>query len=145
MLGITLAVLLQASVVGEARTDYTTAFKAAEETGKPMLVLVGTDWCPACVTMKQSVIPRLQRAGRLRGVVYTEVDADAQPRIANRIMSGGGYPQLALYRKTKDGWRRQLLVGAQSESTIETLVDRALEAQKQELGSEATEVIPVSR
>ena len=145
MLGITLAVLLQASVVGEARTDYTTAFKAAEETGKPMLVLVGTDWCPACVTMKQSVIPRLQRAGRLRGVVYTEVDADAQPRIANRIMSGGGYPQLALYRNTNHGWRRQLLVGAQSESTIETLVDRALEAQKQELGSEATEVIPVSR
>ena len=88
MLGITLAILLQASVAGETTTDYNTAFKAASENGKPMLVLVGTDWCPACVTMKQSIIPRLQRAGRLSGVVYTEVDADAQPRIARRIMSG---------------------------------------------------------
>ncbi|MHC2066709.1 thioredoxin family protein [Bremerella sp. T1] len=142
MLGITLAILLQASVAGETTTDYNTAFKAASENGKPMLVLVGTDWCPACVTMKQSIIPRLQRAGRLSGVVYTEVDADAQPRIARRIMSGGGYPQLALYRKTKDGWKRQILIGVQSETTITTLVDRAVSAQESE---GKLEVLPISQ
>ncbi len=143
MLGITLAVLLQASVVGETRTDYNSAFRTAAETGKPMLVLVGTDWCPACVTMKQSIMPRLLRAGHLRDVVYTEVDADAQPGVARRIMSGGGYPQLALYRKTKDGWRRQLLVGLQSEQTVETLVERAVEAQKSE--QDEVKVIPVTQ
>lgn len=143
MLGITMAILLQVSAVGDNSADYNTAFKDASETGKPMLVLVGTDWCPACVTMKQSIIPRLQRAGRLSGVVYTEVDADVQPRIAQRIMSGGGYPQLALYRKTKDGWRRQILIGVQSESTIQTLVDRAVAAQEAE--SDKLEVLPISQ
>ncbi len=144
MLGVTLAILLQAAVTGDTTTDYTTAFKSANETGKPMLVLVGTDWCPACVTMKQSVMPRLQRAGRLSGVVYTEVNADAQPTIARKIMSGGGYPQLALYRKTKDGWKRKVLIGVQSESTIKTLVDRAVAAQQTE-AKEKLEVIPVSQ
>lgn len=143
MLGITMAILLQVSAVGDTTADYNSAFKDASETGKPMLVLVGTDWCPACVTMKQSIIPRLQRAGRLSGVVYTEVDADVQPRIAQRIMSGGGYPQLALYRKTKDGWRRQILVGVQSESTIQTLVDRAVAAQETE--ADKLEVLPISQ
>ncbi|MEW4565695.1 thioredoxin family protein [Bremerella sp. JC770] len=143
MLGITMAILLQVSAVGDTTADYNSAFKDASETGKPMLVLVGTDWCPACVTMKQSIIPRLKRAGRLSGVVYTEVDADAQPRIAHRIMSGGGYPQLALYRKTKDGWRRQILIGVQSESTIQTLVDRAVAAQEAE--ADKLEVLPVSQ
>lgn len=143
MLGITMAILLQVSAVGDTTADYNSAFKDASETGKPMLVLVGTDWCPACVTMKQSIIPRLQRAGRLSGVVYTEVDADVQPRIAQRIMSGGGYPQLALYRKTKDGWRRQILVGVQSESTIQTLVDRAVAAQESE--ADKLEVLPISQ
>ncbi|PQO34101.1 thioredoxin [Bremerella cremea] len=144
MLGVTLAILLQAAVTGDTTTDYNTAFKSADETGKPMLVLVGTDWCPACVTMKQSVIPRLQRAGRLSGVVYTEIDADAQPGIARKIMSGGGYPQLALYRKSKDGWKRQVLVGVQSESTIKTLVERAVAAQQAE-SKDKLEVIPVSQ
>ncbi|RCS55964.1 thioredoxin family protein [Bremerella cremea] len=144
MLGVTLAILLQAAVTGDTTTDYNTAFKSANETGKPMLVLVGTDWCPACVTMKQSVMPRLLRAGRLSGVVYTEVNADAQPTIARKIMSGGGYPQLAMYRKTKDGWKRQILIGVQSESTIKTLVDRAVEAQEAET-EDKLEVIPVSK
>lgn len=144
MLGVTLAILLQAAVTGDNNTtDYTTAFKAADETGKPMLVLVGTDWCPACVTMKQSVMPRLLRAGRLSGVVYTEVNADAQPTIARKIMSGGGYPQLALYRKSKEGWKRQILIGVQSESTIKSLVERAVAAQQAE-ANEKLEVIPVS-
>lgn len=144
MLGVTLAILLQAAVTGDTTTDYNTAFKSANETGKPMLVLVGTDWCPACVTMKQSVMPRLLRAGRLSGVVYTEVNADAQPTIARKIMSGGGYPQLAMYRKTKDGWKRQILIGVQSESTIETLVDRAIAAQEAET-EDKLEVLPVSQ
>lgn len=144
MLGVTLAILLQAAVTGDTTTDYNTAFKSANETGKPMLVLVGTDWCPACVTMKQSVMPRLLRAGRLSGVVYTEVNADAQPTIARKIMSGGGYPQLAMYRKTKDGWKRQILIGVQSQSTIETLVDGAIAAQEAET-EDKLEVLPVSQ
>lgn len=144
MLGITLAIMMQVSAVGGTPTAYGTAFKTATETGKPMLVLVGTDWCPACVTMKQSVIPRLQRAGILKDVVYTEVNADNQPTIAHKIMSGGGYPQLALYRKTKEGWRRQILIGVQSDSTIQTLVDRAVAAQKAE-ESGKLEVLPVSQ
>jgi len=137
MLGVTLAILLQTATVGETKVDYQKAYKEAAETGKPMLVLVGTDWCPACVTMKHSIMPRLIRSGKLRNVVYTEVDADAQPRIAHQIMTGGGYPQLAIFRKTREGWRRKLLVGLQSEDTIEKLVNAAVEAQKDEIETDA--------
>jgi len=133
MLGLTVAVVLQIAAVGETRMDYPTAYQEAEKTGKPLVVLVGTEWCPACVTMKRSIMPKLLRTGRLRNVVYTEVDADMQPRIAHGIMSGGGYPQLAIFRKTGQGWKRKIIVGAQSEGTIETLVQRAVKAQETEV------------
>lgn len=128
MHGVVLAVLLQAAMAG-GEHDYPTAFKAADESGKPLLVLVGTSWCPGCVTMKRSVMPNLLRKGKLTGVAYAEVDADSQSALAGKLMQGGTIPQLILYRKTDTGWRRSLLIGAQSESTVETLVERAVEMQ----------------
>lgn len=128
MHGVVLAVLLQAAMAG-GEHDYPTAFKAADESGKPLLVLVGTSWCPGCVTMKRSVMPSLLRQGKLSGVAYAEVDADSQSGLAGKLMQGGTIPQLILYRKTESGWRRSLLIGAQSETTVETLVERAVEQQ----------------
>ncbi|MCC9604465.1 thioredoxin family protein [Blastopirellula sp. JC732] len=128
MHGVVLAVLLQATMAG-GEHDYKTAFQSADETGKPLLVLVGTNWCPGCVTMKRSVMPSLLRKGKLTGVAYAEVDADSDSGLAGKLMQGGSIPQLILYRKTNTGWRRSLLVGAQSETTIETLVERAVEQQ----------------
>ncbi|UUO08954.1 thioredoxin family protein [Blastopirellula sp. J2-11] len=128
MHGVLLAVLLQATMAG-GEHDYPAAFRSADETGKPLLILVGTNWCPGCVTMKRSVMPSLLRKGKLSGVAYAEVDADSQSTLAGQLMQGGSIPQLILYRKTNTGWRRSLLVGAQSETTVETLVERAIEMQ----------------
>ncbi|MEX1042528.1 MAG: thioredoxin family protein [Pirellulaceae bacterium] len=132
MLGMTLALLLQVSAVGETKAQYNQAFQQAEETGKPMLVLVGANWCPGCVTMKSSVMPRLVRSGKLRDVSYIEIDADTS--IGGRMMRGGSIPQLIMYRKTRDGWKRSSLVGVQSESTIQSMVDKAVASQKEQEG-----------
>ncbi|MFI4875840.1 MAG: thioredoxin family protein [Blastopirellula sp. JB062] len=140
MHGVLLAVVLQAAMAGGAH-DYPAAFRAADETGKPLLILVGTDWCPGCVTMKRSVMPSLLRKGKLKGVAYAEVDADAQSDLAGQLMQGGSIPQVILYRKTSTGWRRSLLVGAQSESTIETLVDRAIEMQASQQNGAAEQAV----
>ncbi|PHR96303.1 MAG: thiol reductase thioredoxin [Blastopirellula sp.] len=131
MLGVTLAVLLHTATLAPGAYDYAPAFKAAEQ-GKPMLVLIGADWCPGCVSMKRSTMPALARAGKLKGVAYAEIDTDAQPELANKLMSGGSIPQLVLYRKTKKGWFRTRLIGAQSQGTVEALIKRALEDQKEE-------------
>lgn len=128
MHGVVLAVLLQATMAG-GEHDYNAAFKSADESGKPLLILVGTNWCPGCVTMKRSVMPSLLRKGKLSEVAYAEVDADSQSGLAGKLMQGGSIPQLILYRKTSTGWRRKLLIGAQSETTVTTLVDRAVEQQ----------------
>lgn len=136
MLGVTLAVMLQATLVGDTNLDYESAYREADSTGKPMLILVGTEWCPGCVVMKNSLIPRMQREGRLRGVVYAAIDADQRPDIARRIMSGNGYPQLVIYRKSPTGWKRQIVKGAQSETTVERMIERAVAAQEAELGIE---------
>ena len=58
MTGIALAAMLQLSVVS-ADASYAEAHKAMMETGRPMVILVGAEWCPACRTMKQDVTPGL--------------------------------------------------------------------------------------
>ncbi|MGY8769949.1 MAG: thioredoxin family protein [Pirellulales bacterium] len=131
MLGVTLAVLLHTATLTPGAYDYAPALESAEQ-GKPMLVLVGANWCPGCVSMKHSTMPAIARAGKLKGVAYAEIDSDAQPELANKLMSGGSIPQLVLFRKTKKGWFRTRLVGAQSQGKVEALIKRALDLQKED-------------
>ena len=127
MTALTLAVMLQASILSAEGHTYAEAHKLASTEGRPLMVLVGADWCPACRTMKQSVMPQAERQGLLDRVAFAHVNTDHEPGIARSLMQGGAIPQLIVYRQTADGWRRTRLVGAQSISTIEALVDRALE------------------
>jgi hypothetical protein len=63
----------------------------------------------------------------LEKVAFAVVNTDQERKLARQLMSGGAIPQLIVYHKTADGWRRQSLVGAQSPSTIESMINRALE------------------
>ena len=58
-----LNIVLQVSAVTIGAQDYKGAYEQAEKEGKPLVVLVGTDWCPGCQTMKQSVMPQLATRG----------------------------------------------------------------------------------
>ena len=135
MVSLTLTMLLQAAVIAPASNDYDTAFKQTEETGRPLVVLIGADWCPGCRQMKYTTLPELEKKGGLRNVAFAHVNTDRQSELAGKLMRGSSIPQLVMFRKTDTGWKRQQLTGAQSTSSIEAFIDRATDSPAAKLSS----------
>ena len=68
--------------------DYATAFKETEETGRPLVVLIGADWCPGCRQMKYTTIPELEKKGGLRKVAFAYVNTDHQGELGWQVDAG---------------------------------------------------------
>lgn len=107
-------------------THYAEARAEAVKSGEPIVVLVGTDWCPGCREMKNRVTPEIARRGGFENVQFTVVDADKQPKLARQLMSGGSIPQLVMFRKTEGGWKRSRIIGAQNIGTVERFIQRGV-------------------
>ena len=105
---------------------YAKARRTTTETGKPMVIMVGTDWCSPCQTMKKSVLPRVRERGLLRKVAVALVNPDRDRQLATELTGGGPIPQLVMYRKSGDGWMRKKLVGGQSVETVEEFIAEGL-------------------
>lgn len=104
---------------------YADAYKQTAETGKPLVVLVGASWCPACQSMKTSIMPSVAAQGGLDKVAFAYVNTDQQHELAGKLMEGGLIPQLVMFEKTDDGWKQKRLVGAQSVSAVVSFVGSA--------------------
>lgn len=133
MSGLTLAVVLQTSVLmttAVSTDSYSAARKDSSESGRPMMILVGAQWCPACVDMKNNVMPVVKRRGLLRRVAFAHVDLDRQQKLGRQLTAGGPIPQLIMYRKTNDGWRRRTLIGGQSVETIASFIRQGVRANE---------------
>ncbi len=137
MLSVTLAVLLQASLSSN-ELSYSAAHRMNAETGRPLVVLIGTDWCPACRQMKDSVIPQARRRGLLGKVAFTMINADRDRDLARKLMRGGSIPQLVMFERVDGKWKRTQLTGAQSVESIETFVRQAQHSQEVELSGGPT-------
>ena len=122
--------LLQVSLLTTSVNSYDQAYKATNETGRPLVVLVGADWCPGCQTMKGSVIPQLERRGSLKSVSFATVNTDYQKKLAGRLMQGSSIPQLIMFVKTDGGWQRKQIVGARSVPEIEAFINQGVVAAK---------------
>lgn len=122
-----MAAVVQLSLLAGTETDYAQAYKAHQESGRPLVVLVGADWCPGCRVMHDSTIPQAQRNGLLKDVEFVYINTDRQRSLASKIMHGGSIPQLVMYRETEKGWQREQLTGAQSLSSIRSFVKRGVE------------------
>ena len=122
MTAFTLAALLQFSVVTSGTQSYNEAYRTTEDTGRPLVVMVGAEWCPGCVQMKHSVMPVVERNGGLKNVAYAYVNTDQQGPLAQKLMRGGSIPQLIVFRKTADGWKRDQLTGAHSPTEVESFI-----------------------
>jgi thioredoxin-like negative regulator of GroEL len=124
-----LSIVLQASIAATGATNtYPAAYQRTNETGRPLVVLVGADWCPACRTMKQTIIPQARQQGALDGVAFAVVDVDRQSALSRQLRTGSAIPELVVYHKTAAGWKRQTFVGAQSVSTIVSALKQAQQA-----------------
>jgi thioredoxin-like negative regulator of GroEL len=121
---------MQVSLLTTTANNYDQAYKVTSETGRPLVVLVGADWCPGCQTMKQSVIPQLEQRGSLSSVAFATVNTDQQERLAGRLMQGGSIPQLIMYVKTDHGWQRQQMIGPKSVAEVEAFLSRGVAAKR---------------
>jgi len=130
MTTISLAILLQTAALATTTNSYAEARAKTAETGKPLVVLVGADWCPACQQMKNSALPQVARRGALAKVAYAVVNTDQHRELSQQLMRGSSIPQLIMYRETATGWKRESLVGAQDPAAIESFINRGLEGLK---------------
>ena len=126
MTGVSLAALLQVSLITAGADSYAEAHRTVSHTNRPMVVLVGAEWCGACEQMRKEVIPRVRKRGLLRRVAYAFVDLDRQRKLGRELTGDGLIPQVIMYRKTPDGWRRRRLVGKQEVKTIEAFINQGL-------------------
>ena len=134
MNSLALAVVLQASLAAGA-SDYRTAHAASVDIGRPLVVLVGADWCPGCRQMKYSAIPEVEKKGGLNNVNFVYLNSDEDSQLAGKLMKGGSIPQLIMYHKTDEGCKRQQLTGAQAVSEIERFIERGVDATVPKISS----------
>jgi thioredoxin-like negative regulator of GroEL len=123
---VALAAVLQMSLLATGADEYKVAYKASQEEGKPLVVLVGAEWCPGCRTMKNSVMPEVKAHGKLDAVAFTQLNTDNQRELSQKMMSGNLIPQLVMYTKTADGWKVDRLVGAQSTAAVEQFIAKGV-------------------
>ena len=138
-----LAALLNFSLLTGGSATYADAYQQATTgDGRPLVVLVGADWCPACQQMKQTIVPQLQQRGSLDKVAFATVNTDRDSAIASQLMEGGTIPQLVMFVKTDKGWTRRQLTGSQSLEGVEGFLASGVRAPASHLTSR--EVRPVS-
>ncbi len=104
---------------------YEAAYAKAEKENRPLVVLVGADWCAACQTMKSTTIQKMKESGSLNDVVFTQIDKDLRPELAEQIMQGDSLPQIIVFSKSEEGWKKFSLSGIQSEGRVKELIRRA--------------------
>ncbi len=130
-----LTAVMQMALLATGTETYADAHKATTETGRPMVVMVGADWCAACQHMKQDVLPQVRSRGVLRKVAFAMVNLDQERELGSQLTRGGPIPQLLMYRRTKEGWRLRRLIGGQSPETVSEFINEGL--QSDEAGQQA--------
>lgn len=122
MTSLTLAAILQLSLLANTPETYADAHQATVKTGCPMVIMVGADWCPACQRMEKTVIPKVRERGLLSRVAFALVNLDRERELGQTLTGGGPIPQLIAYRRAHDGWHRTCLIGGQDIKTVEDFI-----------------------
>ena len=107
--------------------DYATAYKQSLDEQKPLMVIVGAPWCPACNVLKETTLKEMKKNGDLEAVSLTLVNRDEQPELAKQLTNGVTViPQIIVYTPEQNGWKRRKLLGFQSSQPVRSLIRRAL-------------------
>ena len=129
MVSLLLAVILS-SVTSEQqlKQDYADAYKESVAKDKPLMVVVGAPWCPACNVLKDTTIRTMARSGELDAVSIAMINRDKDPELAQQLTDGVKMlPQIIVFTKSNTGsWKRRRLMGYQPRQPVRTLIRRAL-------------------
>jgi thioredoxin-like negative regulator of GroEL len=128
MVSLLLAVVLT-SVTSEQimQQNYEEAYKQSISEHKPLMVVVGAPWCPACNVLKETTIRSMAQTGELDEVSLAVVNRDEDPELAQKLTQGEGViPQIIVYTNDQGRWKRRKLLGFQPKQPIRRLIRRAL-------------------
>ena len=131
MVSLLLAVVLS-SVTAEQqlKQNYADAYEQSVSEHKPLMVVVGAPWCPACNVLKDTTIRSMAQTGELDGVSLAVINRDDDPELAKQLTEGEKMlPQIIVYTQdevSKGTWKRRKLLGYQPKQPIRTLIRRAL-------------------
>lgn len=129
MVSLLLTVVLVSMTSGHPRnTDYASAYKEAMAAKKPLMVVVGAEWCPACNVLKSTTIQPMLSTGDLDDVSVALIDRDAEPELAKQLTRGENMlPQIIVFTQTDSGqWERRKLTGYQPRQPVRNLIRRAV-------------------
>ena len=135
MTTLTLAACLPFCLLSANPETYAEAHRLTSQTGKPLVVMVGTEWCGPCQQMKKT-LPQVRERGLLGRVAFATVNADDEAELARKITGGGPVPQLVMFRRTPQGWMRRKLVGGQSLEAVEKFISEGLAQDNAEKAAE---------
>lgn len=110
--------------------SYAEAYQLALTKNRPLVVLVGAAWCPACKLMEQELAPRLLGKRYQDQVAFVLVDIDREPKVGHQLVGEGPIPQLFLFRRVGQRWRAVRLVGLQEFSVVEQHIARLTNDQQ---------------
>ncbi|QDV64292.1 thioredoxin family protein [Crateriforma conspicua] len=121
------AAVTTASHVETLPSDYNLAYKQSVAEHKPLMVMVGAPWCPACNVMKDTTLKSIEQSGELSQVSFAVVDRDAQPELAEQLLKGEKMiPRLIVFTKIDGAWKREELKGYQPTQPVRSLIRRAV-------------------
>lgn len=124
MVQVLLTLMLAVTGPSKEAPSYEEALQRAQEENKPLLILVGAKWCAACEVMKRETIEPMKQSGELKEVIVTYLDKDQRPELAQQLMKGETLPQVIMFCKEQDQWRRLSLTGMQSKPRMLELLGR---------------------
>ncbi len=120
-------ILTSAPADQQLQQSYAQAYTKSLEERKPLLVVVGAPWCPACRVLKESTLKPMAKTGELDDVSFVVINRDENPVLAAKLTQGEKtIPQIILYTPAEDGWKRRKLRGFQSKQPIRSLIQKAL-------------------
>lgn len=127
MLSMLLAAALGTIITGNStNTSYADAYRTAQSEGKPLMVIVSSDDCPACVNLKSSTLQAMESSGELADVSLAIVNRDADPQLASRLMRGRMIPQIIVFSQDGGEWKRMQLTGYQTQGGVRSLIRQAM-------------------
>ena len=123
MVSVLMALVLTGATSETSNRDYDSAYKEAVSGNKPLMVVVGAEWCPACNVLKNTTINPMVRTGELDQVSVALVDKDKNPELVKQLTKGEKMlPQIIVFTPTKTGWTRRKLMGYQPKQPVRNLV-----------------------
>ena len=109
------------SLAAEPRPYDPATFKAAQTSGKPILIEIHADWCGEC-KVQNRILNKLSDQAPYNGVVRLRVDYDKQKDVVKEFKARK-QSTLVVFKGDKELGRA---VGITSEEKIRALVDKAI-------------------